>query len=229
MLVVGLVDSLKQHSAGLLGYHIDIIAAVASAGIGIDKHAPKSLGHVKKHVPLLERGRQINIASRGLLALVGASERINAQNFVILPGRADQKRGLGGRPHHVDMILNDLALSQMRILCLDQTVCISRGISLVVKDPHLHASLFAFGQDHVQIRPPFGPAEIGMRAGFHAKRAAAALVNTLDLRRNAIAVCAMLPVKRKQIILFSSRKDVVKSCVLHRYASVSGSFLPPRR
>ena len=132
VLVVRLVNRLQHDAAGLRTRHIDIVISVTSARIGIDIHAPKPLGHVKIRVALGQRGRQINIATRGLLALVGALEGVHTKDLVVRPRLADKEGGIGRGTHDVNVLLNDLALAQLGVFFLDQTVGVSRGIFLIV-------------------------------------------------------------------------------------------------
>jgi hypothetical protein len=55
-----------------------------------------------------------------------------------------------------------------------------------------------------------------MRTGLHAKGAASAVKNTLNLSGDAIAVSAVLPVEGQEVVVLPIEDHVIESCVSHK-------------
>ena len=70
-----------------------------------------------------------------------------------------------------------------------------------------------------------GAAEVGVRPGLDAERAAAACRDARDLFRDLLRVVAALPVEREEVVRLLARKDVVESA--HGYSN-SSAWASPR-
>ena len=142
---------------------------------------------------------------------------VDTQYFVIGQDLADQKGSVGSGPQNVNMLLNDLPLTEVGVFLFDHAVGVSRGETLIVQNPDLHIPLLTLRQDDVHIRPPVGAAKIGMGAGFYAKGTATAVIDALHLSRNAIAVGSVLPIEGQQVIILFAENNVTEFRIRHKY------------
>ena len=195
MLIMRFIYAFQKHTAGFGGDHVNIVAPASAEGLGIEEYAIASLGNVPVDVSLRERRCQIDGRTHEGFSLVCPTERIHAQGLIILNGVIHQESRIGSRPQNIYVLLNDLPLAQVGILLFDQTVGVACREFLIIQNPDLHIPLFALSQDHIHIGPPVGTAKIRVRTGFYTHRATSALINSLYLSGNTIAVSAVLPIK----------------------------------
>ena len=207
--VVRLVDRLEQHGAGFARERVDAAAEDAAPRPPEPEDAPATGRDVPVQKPVADASGEVNRRAAEALAAAGrAAVGSDAEEDVALrrPGRDHGGPGRGA--HRVDVALDERALREVGIPAFDEAVREACREALVVEDPDLHPAARALGEDDVHVAPPAVAAEVGMRARLDAERAAAGIADAGDLRRDAVAVVAALPVEREEVVVLASVQDV---------------------
>ena len=85
----------------------------------------------------------------------------------------------------------------------------TRWTMVVIQQPYLHSPFLRFGEDDVHIPPPALSRKVGMGTGLHAKGAASAVVDGLNLFGDLVGVIAVLPIEGEQVVALLSVQDLL--------------------
>ena len=115
----------------------------------------------------------------------------------ILQRTADIHMAFGDRPHRL-----------IGVFFRNDAVGIAGREMLVIENPDLHVTAFTFGQNQIHCFPPAVLAELLMGSRFHAKCLDTGFFNGIDLRNQRIGILAVLPEKRKNVIVSASVQKI---------------------
>ena len=216
VLVVRLVDRVDEDAAGGAVHHVDVggmVAVVARKVQKIDGPAFGGCGPVQfavLNISLQVDGCPVTgmISAYGIdPVIVKCTRRCGHRvllGHVFFPGSRVIER-FPGEGKALAFFQRERAAGQTLTAQLirfvqHRAVRIAGRKMTVVEDPDLHPELFSLIEDDVHIAPPFGAAEVRVRAAFDADGADIGLVDHVHVVTQDGFLLAVLPEERKDVV-----------------------------
>ena len=215
MLVVRLIYRFDQNVTGFVSYHIHIIGTCVLLTSDNKENSEASFGNIPISVITNCVIRKIYRIRSDLFSDPRSRIGINSLKDLALVKFFQKESSVIYGSHNVNVTRTDSPSAMLGIFFRNKSVCLTCREMSVIKYPYLHVAFFAFGKDDIHISPPIGAAKIVMRARFHTKSTATAVINALYLFRYTFSVISVLPIKRQHIICFITEKHFLKTCIAH--------------